>query len=151
MIDIAKSWAEINWPLTVQLIVPSITALAATVALFLNWKATMNNTKTRELDIFYKIFQHIQDLQDKYYREYSGLSADQQRNWLSIFFNALECMAFLIRKGHIQGNFLDFYRNSFITAYEEIFLRHASQSEKDDLEIFKEMKALYGELCRRGT
>lgn len=149
MVQLAEFWASIDWLLTIQLVVLLVTALAATIALFLNWKATMNNTKTRELDIFYKVFQHIQDLQDKYYRDYASLSVDKQKDWLSIFFNALECVAFLIRRGHIRGDFMDFYKNSFITSYEDIFLSHASQPEKENAEIFKEMKALYKELKNR--
>lgn len=145
MVQLAESRATIDWILTVQVLVPPATALVAAVALFLNWRATKNNTKTRELDIFYKVFQHIQDLQDKYYREYAQLSDDKQRDWLSIFFNALECIAFLIRRGHIRGDFTDFYKDSFITSYKDIFLKHASESDREDTEIFKEMKALYKE------
>ncbi len=149
MVQLALSWATINWILTVQVLVPTATALAAVVALFLNWRATRNNTKTRELDIFYKVFQHIQDLQDKYYRDYAQLTQDKQRDWLSIFFNALECMAFLIRKKHIRGDFMNFYKKSFITSYEDIFLKHASEQDREDPENFKEMKALYNDFKRK--
>lgn len=146
MVQIASSWATIDWIVTVQIFVPPLAALAAAVALFLNWRATKNNTKTRELDIFYKVFQHIQDLQDKYYRDYARMEQDDKKNWLSIFYNALECLAFLIRKNHIKGDFLDFYRKSFIESYEDIFMKHASDGIKADPEAFKEMKSLYNEL-----
>ncbi len=146
MVQLAESWATIDWIITVQIIVPTVGALAAAAALFLNWRATLNNTKTRELDIFYKVFQHIQDLQDKYYREYAHLPDEKQRDWLSIFYNALECLAFLIRRKHISDDFLDFYKKSFITSYEDIFMKHPSEPDKTDPEAFKEMKALYKEL-----
>lgn len=146
MVQLAQSWAAIDWIITVQIFLPPLTALAAAVALLLNWRATKNNTKTRELDIFYKVFQHIQDLQDKYYREYAKMEEDKQKDWLSIFYNALECLAFLTRRKHIRGEFLDFYKKSFITSYEDIFSKHASETDKTDPEAFKEMKALYNEL-----
>lgn len=146
MVQLAQSLATIDWIITVQIFVPPLAALAAAVALFLNWRATKNNTKTRELDIFYKVFQHIQDLQDKYYREYAKMEADKQKDWLSIFYNALECLAFLTRREHIRDDFLDFYKKSFITSYEDIFSKHASNKDKSNPETFKEMKALYNEL-----
>lgn len=149
MVQLAQLWAEIDWIITIQIFVPPLTAVVAAVALFLNWRATKNNTKTRELDIFYKVFQHIQDLQDKYYREYAKMEADKQKDWLSIFYNALECLAFLIRRKHIRGDFLDFYRKSFTTSYEDIFSKHASETDKTDPESFKEMKALYKELTEK--
>jgi len=149
MVQLALLWDTIDWLLTVQVLVPTATAFAAVIALFLNWRAIKNNTKTRELDIFYKVFQHIQDLQDKYYRDYAQLSQDKQRDWLSIFFNALECIAFLIRREHIRGDFMEFYKKSFITSYEDIFLRHASERDKEDPENFKEMKAFYNDLKKK--
>lgn len=149
MVQLALSWATIDWPLTIQVLVPTVTAIAAVVALFLNWRATKNNTKTRELDIFYKVFQHVQDLQDKYYREYAQMTSDKLMNWLSIFFNALECLAFLIRREHIRGDFLEFYKKSFITSYEDIFLKHASKQDREDPENFKEMKALFNDLKKK--
>jgi hypothetical protein len=153
MVQMAHSWDAIDWLLTVQVLAPPVTALLATVglfisarALFLNARAIKTSTETRELDIFYKVFQHIQDLQDKYYRDYSHLPPEKHRDWLSMFYNALECMAFLIRQEQIKGRFLEFYRKTFISSYEDIFWKHASGSDKTDGETFKEMKALYKEL-----
>ncbi|MDP1546908.1 MAG: hypothetical protein Q8L87_12885 [Anaerolineales bacterium] len=84
MVKLAESWAKIDWVLTVQILIPPLTALAASVALFLNWIATRNNTKTRELDIFYKVFQRIQVMQDQYYREYAKMQEDDKKNSLPL-------------------------------------------------------------------
>lgn len=146
MVQLAKSWATIDWGITVQIFIPPITALAAAVALFLNWIATKNNSKTRELDIFYKVFQRIQDLQDKYFRDYAKMQEEDKVNWLSIFYNEIECIAFLINTKHLKGDFKDFYSESFVTSYEKIFLVKADPKVVEDPIQYPEIKKLYKKL-----
>lgn len=143
MVKLAESWASIDWIITIQILVPPITAFAATVALFLNWIATRNNTKTRDLDIFYKVFQRMQTLQEEYYGKYTEMKDADKTNWLSVFYNEMECVAFLINTKHLKGDFKDFYSDSFITAYEKIFLINAGSKIIDDESQYQEMKKLY--------
>ena len=44
---------------------------------------------------------------------------------------------------------MEFYEKSFITSYEDIFSKHASEADKTDPEAFTEMKALYNELTSK--
>jgi hypothetical protein len=142
-VELVRSSKEIDWAVTVQALASPVSAIAAAVALFLNWIATKNNTKTRELDIFYKVFKDVQELQDTYYKDYADKTDAQIKNWLSIFFNAQECMAFLINKKHLTGDFKDFYKEGFITFYKQIFMVKADTAEKEDPIQYPEIKKLY--------
>ena len=138
-----QCYANIDWDNTFKL----VTATAAVTALFLNWLATLNNTKTRQLQVFYQVFKDVQDLQDKYYKGYPTGADDSDdnkiRNWLSIFFDSQECMAFLINKKHLEGDFKDFYKDGFITFYEQIFTVKANPVEREDPKQYPEIKKLY--------
>lgn len=134
---------NIDWLRTLQLFIPPIATSIAAVALIFNGLALWTNTKARHLQTFYDVFKNVQDLQDKFYKDYANKQLQDKKNWLSIFFNAQECMAFLINKGHLKGDYKDFYKQSFITMYEEIFMKNAAPEEIKDATQYPEIKKLY--------
>ena len=126
----------------------SIAAAAAVIALFLNWHATRENRKTRELQILYTIFKDIRDLEEKQ-GGYNG-TEERKQLWNSLFFNTLEYFSFLLNRKMIsEKSVVAFFGDSIKAWYRELFAKKASPEQIGNPTIYPELKSLYKKLTRK--
>lgn len=80
--------------------------------------------------------------------DFLGTDADRLRaDWRSRFFNTLEWLAFLINENELSNaKIVGFYKEAIIDWYEEIFLKQASENERNDAKQYPELKKLYNNL-----
>lgn len=126
-----------------MLLVATGSTIAASIALFLNWKAIRETRKTRELQIFNSIFQELIRLEQNQ-REYRP---EEKKAWDSLFFNTLEYFSFLLNKKYLSDQrILSFFDEAIMAWYEQIFLKHATTKEQEAKNVYPELKKLYKEL-----
>jgi hypothetical protein len=134
------------------LIVAGVSAVAAASGLILNWRALVENTKTRQLQLLNEVFRSIRDTELLLYTKYKKASPEERRDWNSLFFNSLEHFAFLVNEGFIKDKkMVGFFDEAVIAWYEEIFQEHYSSKEIRNSKEFREFKKLYHALKIRHT
>lgn len=138
---------DLDWN-TIANIATTGMVLVAVLALFFHRKALLEEKKTRELQVFDNVFIHIRDLEEKFYVEYYEAPEETRKNWDSLFFNTIEYFSFLVNRKYLSDKQLaQFYEGALKMWYEEIFLKHASQEERDE-KIYPEFKKLYRALWK---
>lgn len=75
--------------------------------------------------------------------KYSNKSKEEKENWQSLFFNALERLAFLANKKYLPKDLASFYKDAFIDYYDKIFKIHAPKEQIENPKKFEEIKKLY--------
>ena len=144
-----------KWSLTIDWATTSavFAAIFAGIALVFNGLVFRESEKTREVQIFYQVVNDIQDLEDKFYLQYAGKPEEEKKNWLSMFYNKQEHLAFLINNKHIRGDFKDYLtgETGFIKFYDDFFVPLAGSKVLDDPEQYAEIKKLYGSLKKSST
>jgi hypothetical protein len=128
-----QSWA---------VLVASLSAAFAAVALVLNTMAIKESRRTRELQTFYGIFKDLISLEDKqrdYYLTEGGMIA-----WNSLFFNTLEFFSFLLNEKFLKDpKVLAFFEDAIKKFYEHMFLKYISEEKQKDTKTYPEFKKLY--------
>ena len=125
-----------------------ITALAALTALIFNYRALKEAIRSRNIATFQSLFFNLRDLEEKYYKEYRGKSNTETKQWLSLFFNTLEYLAFLVNNHLLTEKLAKFYDDAFVGYYKGIFIPAASPEQQNDPTRYEEMKKLYSKLTK---
>jgi hypothetical protein len=131
--------------MTSETITGVIIAFSAIAALFFNYFALKESTRSRNLATFQSLFLEIRNLEEKYFKEYYGKGDREKRNFLLLFFNTWEYYAFLVNNELLIKKLAAFYNDAFKRYYEEVF-KIAMPAERDDSNQFKEMRKLYSKL-----
>lgn len=128
----------------------AISAIAAAIGLFFNALATRQAKRTRELQIFDRVFGSIAHLEEKLLdAAAAGRGPDAAKAWRSPFLNTLEYLAFLVNHRYLSDKRLaGFFSDAVVHWYRDIFLATATEKERNDPKIYPELKALYGSLNR---
>lgn len=127
-----------------------VAALAAVSALFFNYLAIRENSRSRNIATFQSFFLEIRNLEEKYYKEYqSKKDIAETRKWLSLFFNTLEYFAFLVNNNLLSKKLAKFYNDAFVGYYEGIFITAATPEQQSNPKQYEEMKKLYKKLISK--
>ena len=128
----------------VPLIVAIISALFASIGLILNWLALRENNKTRQIQLLNDVFKSIKETEFTLYKEYKGKDKETMKEWDSLLFNSIEQFAFLVNEKFIKDKKIaGFFDDAVVMWYEQIFLKHYSQEEVNNLKNYQEFKKLY--------
>jgi hypothetical protein len=128
----------------------ALSATAAAAGLFLNAIATRQAKRTRELQVFDRVFGSIVQLEEKLLdAAAAGDASETATAWRSSFLSTLEYFAFLVNHRYLRDKRLaGFFSDAVIAWYRGIFLRGASEDERRNPTIYPELKALYARLSR---
>jgi hypothetical protein len=132
-----------------------IAGIAAGIGLYFTAKTFRHQQKQASFVMAENIDNDLRDLQ----KELAKISpkgpaaivginskADME-DWDSRFFNLLEWLSFLINERQIKGKkIIAHFYPSIIQWYEQIFLTHATEHEKNDPKQYEELKRLYKRL-----
>lgn len=131
---------NVNWT--------AVSVAAAAIGLFLNAWSIAQATKTRQLQLFERIFNDIRSLDEKLQSAAaSGATVTIIPGWRSVFLQTLEYLAFLVNKRLLKDcRLIDFFSGAVIHWYDSIFVAHASETEKTDPSVYPELKRLHTKL-----
>jgi len=128
----------------VPLVIAVVSAVFAGIGLILNWLALRENNKTRQIQLLNDVFKSIKETESTLYKEYKGKDKETQKEWDSLLFNSIEQFAFLVNERYIKDKkIVGFFDDAVVMWYEQIFLKHYSQEEVNNLKNYQEFKKLY--------
>jgi len=128
----------------VPLVIAVVSAVFAGIGLILNWLALRENNKTRQIQLLNDVFKSIKETESTLYKEYKGKDKETQKEWDSLLFNSIEQFAFLVNERYIKDKKIaGFFDDAVVMWYEQIFLKHYSQEEVNNLKNYQEFKKLY--------
>jgi len=131
-----------SWIVLVSILVPTLSAIFAAVALILNTIAIKESKRTRELQTFYGIFKDLLSLEERQRQYYQ--TEDGKKAWNSLFFNTLEFFSFLLNEKFLKDpKVLVFFEDAVKAFYEQVFLRHIPDEKQRDAKVYPEFKKLY--------
>jgi hypothetical protein len=126
-------------------LVASLSAVFAAVALILNTIAIKESKRTRDLQTFYGIFKDLISLEERQ-REYYK-TEDGKKAWNSLFFNTLEFFSFLLNEKFLKDpKVLLFFEDAVKGFYEQVFLKHIPDEKQRDVKVYPEFKKLYARI-----
>ncbi len=126
------------------------------VALFYTAKTYMNGKKLEQLKLGNDILKDLKDQISKLPQldKEDPIHYDQIAfpEWFSNYFNTWEWYCFLVNHKHIDyGELKDFFKDSLIHDYREIFKVNITPKQKADRNFFKEFRILYERLTGEST
>ncbi len=136
--------------LNLAAIAAAVSAIAAACGLFVNAWSLKQAKRTRELQIFDRIFGSIIHLEEKLHdAAASGAGPAVALAWRGTFLNTLEYFAFLVNREYLSDPRLaGFFSDAVEHWYKDVFLKEATRNEQTDPKIYPELKALYGKITR---
>lgn len=143
-------FSSIN-PDRIGAIAAAISAVAAAIALVFNAVAVRQANRSRNLDLFDRIFASIAHLEERLQDTVANPATPSGNyvilSWRGLLLNRLEYFAFLVNGRYLEDERLvGFFRETIIRWYEEIFLKLGDKSEKEDPKVYPELKNLYRRL-----
>jgi hypothetical protein len=131
-----------SWIVLVSILVPTLSAIFAAIALILNAIAIKESKRTRELQTFYDIFKDLINLEERQRQYYE--TEDGKKAWNSLFFNTLEFFSFLLNERFLKDpKVLVFFEDAIRGFYEQVFLKHIPVEKQRDDKVYPEFKKLY--------
>ena len=128
----------------ISLIVAIISATFAGVGLILNWLALRENNRTRQLQLLNDVFKSIKETELTLYDKYKNSDDKTKREWDSLLFNSVEQFAFLVNEKFIKNKKISsFFDEAVVMWYEQIFLKHYLEEERNNPKLYPEFKKLY--------
>ena len=131
-----------NWD--IPLIIAIVSALFAGIGLILNWLALKENNVTRQIQLLNDSFKCIKETEVTLYKEYKNADQKTKKEWDSLLFNSIEQFAFLVNEKFIKDKKISgFFDDAVVIWYKQIFLKHYSDEEVNNLKNYPEFKKLY--------
>jgi len=128
----------------IPLIIAIVSALFAGIGLILNWLALKENNLTRQIQLLNDSFKSIKETEITLYKEYKNADQKTKREWDSLLFNSIEQFAFLVNERFIKNKKISgFFDDAVVMWYEQIFLKHYSKEEVNNIKNYPEFKKLY--------
>lgn len=127
---------------------PALSAIAACIALIINAVAVRKNNRKIELDIFDRIHSKIIEIERRLYAQDPATTKPELlETWRGDLLNCLEYAAFLFNHNYVEDQrLLEYWADSIIVWHEQFFLRPATEAEKSNPNLYKELRKLYGKL-----
>lgn len=123
-----------------------ITALAVWAAVW----ALMESKRANQLQVFWNIFNDVQDFEKDFYAGYANAGPQKQRDWALPLFNRIEFVAFLLNTKMLpKRDFLEFY-GDFLLQTQNIFVSLATKDEQENPKAYPEFKKLLAQLNKGG-
>lgn len=116
----------------------ALSATAAAVGLLLNAIATRQAKRTRELQVFDRVFGSIAHLEEKLLdAAAAGDAPNTATAWRSSFLSTLEYFAFLVNHRYLSDiRLAGFFSRAVVDWYRGIFLPGATEDERRDPTIY---------------
>jgi len=128
-----------------------VASIATIIALVCTIKSLRNNSRSREVDVFSRIYREITEKESEFQEVHRRINESQDKaqaeqdfkNWLNRFFNSMEYIAFLANNGYVPSSLIAFLKPTFNQYFEGIFLTYANTIQKNGKDEFAEMKKFY--------
>lgn len=110
--------------------------------------AVRKNNRKIELDIFDRIHSKIIEIERRLYAQDPATTKPELlETWRGDLLNCLEYAAFLFNHQYVEDQrLLAYWADSIMVWHEQFFLQAATEAEKSNPNLYKELRTLYGKL-----
>ncbi len=129
----------------------AIGGAAAGIGLYFTARTFRHQQKQAQVRMIESVFKDIRDLEKQLSEIPESTIPDKaHRDWDSRFFNTLEWLAFLINEGQVRhSKLIGFFKDAIIGWYDNVFMKHAFETEKTDPKQYPELKKLHKKLTKK--
>jgi len=127
-----------------ELILTTAGLFLAAIGLFLNYWQLRQNTKAMQIKILTETYKDLSNLADRIFEVEDRKTETNIKNWDSQLFNRIELFAFLVNRGQLNMDLVEFFRDAIIKYYKDILEKYyANEEEMKNEKIYEEFKKLY--------